>query len=84
MIVLKPLRSDLKKRLKRANLWTKYQKQEKFFKINYRHPSLHTEKLKPHHLNLYSFRINRQWRAIFIFTDNKAAEVIDVNPHYND
>ncbi|MBL7078618.1 type II toxin-antitoxin system YoeB family toxin [Candidatus Shapirobacteria bacterium] len=78
-----PLRNDLVKRLKRAGLKERFAKQKKLFEENQRHPSLHTEKLRPHQLGLYSFRITRQWRVIFIVIGKDEVEVIDVNPHYN-
>jgi len=78
-----PLRLDLVKKLKKAGLSSRYQKQKGLFENNHQHPSLHTEKLKPTHLNIHSFRINKKWRAIFIILNKKDIEVVDVNPHYN-
>ncbi|MBM4402632.1 MAG: type II toxin-antitoxin system RelE/ParE family toxin [Candidatus Cloacimonetes bacterium] len=79
---IKPLRGDLQKVLGRHTLEKKFQKQAKYFEENSTHPSLKTEKLEPKNLNLYSFRINKKWRAIFLVDKNHQAEIIDINPHY--
>lgn len=83
---VKPLRSGLKEYLKRHNLVRKFNKQLKMFMENPRYPSLQTEKLEPKSLNIYSFRIDRKYRAIFITTTSDEleteAEIIDINDHY--
>lgn len=79
---IKPLRGDLEKILKKQNLEKKFGKQVKFFEQDPSHPSLKTEKLEPKNLNLYSFRINKKWRAIFVITKERRAEIVDINPHY--
>ncbi len=81
-MVVKQLRPDLEKYLQKHNITKKYLKQVKIFEDNYRHPSLRVEILEPRHLAIYSFRIDRKYRAIFIMTDSHAAEVIDINLHY--
>lgn len=78
---VKPLRNGLKRILKKYRLEKKFLKQKKIFEKDPQHPSLKTEKLRPKKLNLYSFRLNRKWRAIFIVVDDKV-EIIDINPHY--
>lgn len=78
---IKPLRKDLKKKIIRYGLVKKFSKQKKLFESNFKHPSLNTEILKPKSLKIYSFRIDRKWRAIFIIV-NKQAEIVDINPHY--
>ena len=81
MLKVKPLRADLKRYLKRRNLEKKFTRQLRRFEENIRHPSLHTEILQPKELRIYSFRIDKKYRAIFIF-DNEEVEIIDINPHY--
>jgi len=78
---IKPLRSDLLRILQKHNLVNKFNKQVRFFIQNPRYPSLHTERLEPKHLKIYSFRIDKKYRAIFIITQNQA-EIIDINLHY--
>jgi len=77
-----PLRADLKKILGKYSLTRKFNKQKRLFEDNPRHPSLHTEKLLPRSLGIYSFRLDQKWRVIFIILPNGKAEIIDINPHY--
>lgn len=78
---IKPLRDDLKKYLVRHGLEKKFVKQVRLFEEDIRYPSLHTEILEPKELRIYSFRINKKYRAIFVYIDGEV-EVIDINPHY--
>ena len=79
---IKPLRSDLQKYLNTRNLTKKFKKHLKLFKENPKHPSLNTERLEPKSLRIYSFRINRKYRAIFILAGSNEAEIVDINDHY--
>ncbi len=81
MTKIKPLRPDLSRYLKRRNLEKKFLKQLKLFEADIYHPSLRTEILEPRKLRIYSFRIDRKYRAIFIYRKGEA-EIIDINPHY--
>lgn len=63
---VKPLRHDLIAYLKKRGLYKKYHKQIGLFSLSSHHPSLHTEILEPRTLRIYSFRIDRKYRAIFI------------------
>ena len=75
---IKELREDLKKYLKKHNLEKKFEKAKKLFEENPFHPSLNTEILEPKHLKIYSFRIDKKYRAIFIYTNNQVA----ITNHY--
>lgn len=79
---VKPIRHDLKKYLKKHGLVKKFQKQIEFFTENPHHPSLKTESLHPKKLKIYSFRIDKKYRAIFIFADPDEIEIVDINDHY--
>lgn len=79
---VKPLRSDLQKYLNLHNLNKKFNKQVNFFIDNPSHPSLYTERLEPKSLKIYSFRIDRKYRAIFILTSPDEIEIVDINDHY--
>ena len=79
---IKPLRNDLQKVIAKYGLEKKYKKQITLFQSNSSHPSLHTEKLHPKDLNIYSFRIDRKWRAIFVLIEKDIIEIVDINPHY--
>ena len=78
---IKPLREDLKEKLKKYNLEKKFKKAKQLFENNPFHPSLNTELLEPRHLKIYSFRIDKKYRAIFIIVDNNA-EIITITNHY--
>jgi len=77
-----PLHSDLENYLQKHRLIKKWQKQLQLFEQNWKHPSLRTEILEPKELRIYSFRIDLQYRAIFVFVDKETVEIIDINNHY--
>lgn len=79
---INPLRPDLLKYLQKHNLSKKFQKQARLFSQNYHHPSLHTEILEPKSLRIYSFRIDRRYRVIFVLIEPGRTEIIDINDHY--
>jgi Txe/YoeB family toxin of Txe-Axe toxin-antitoxin module len=78
---IKVLREDLKEKLKKHNLEKKFKKAKQLFENNPFHPSLNTELLELKHLKIYSFRIDKKYRAIFIIVDNNA-EIIAITNHY--
>ncbi len=77
-----PLRADQETFLKKRNLLRKYKKQEKLLEENVFHPSLNFELLEPKHLHIYSFRLDRKYRAIFVFVQSELIEIVDINNHY--
>lgn len=77
-----PLHPELIEYLKRRRLDEKFEKQKMLFEENLFHPSLNTELLEPKRMKIWSFRIDRKYRAIFIFRSHNAVEIIDVNNHY--
>lgn len=79
---VKPLRNDLLGYIKKLNLTKKFSKQRALFIDNPRHSSLNTEILEPKKLRLYSFRIDRKYRAIFIQITPDEVEIVDINDHY--
>lgn len=79
---INPLRPKLKKYLVRHNLTDKYEKQAGLFIAHSSYPSLNTELLEPKEFKVYSFRIDRKYRAIFIFPTPESIEIIDINDHY--
>ncbi len=81
-MTVKPLRSELITYLLKHDLTKKFEKQLKLFKDNPKHPSLNSERLNPKGLKIYSFRIDRKYRAIFIFLTSEEAEIVDINDHY--
>lgn len=77
-----PLHPELISYLKQRRLLKKFEKQIKLFESNPFHPSLGTEILEPRQFRIYSFRIDRRYRAIFIYRGLESIEVIDINNHY--
>lgn len=79
---LKPLRKDLIDYLHRHHLEAKWQKAVGLFEGNIRHPSLHTELLEPKAHGIYSFRLDRKYRALFFIDSEGKAEVFSITNHY--
>jgi len=77
-----PLSSRLEKYLIKHQITEVFRKQTELFLHNPFHSSLRTEILEPKHLKFYSFRVTRQYRAIFIYRAPGTIEIIDVNNHY--
>ena len=78
---IKPLKNEVKIYLKKHQLTKKFKKVKTLFERNIYHPSLNVEMLEPKHLKIYSFRLDRKYRAVFIVVNNEA-EVITVSNHY--
>ena len=77
-----PLHHEIVDYLRQRGLERKFIKQKSLFEQNPSHPGLATELLEPRHLRIWSFRIDRKYRAIFIFKDKETVEIIDLNNHY--
>ncbi|MBI5186121.1 MAG: type II toxin-antitoxin system YoeB family toxin [Nitrospinae bacterium] len=77
-----PLHPEIIDYLKKRNLEKKFEKQIRFFEKNPFHPSLKTELLEPRKMRIWSFRIDKKYRVIFIFHEKDSVEIIDVNDHY--
>lgn len=80
-MLIKPLRSDLEEYLDTYQLKTKWKKAKQLFEENIRHPSLHTELLEPRWRGIYSFRLDKKYRALFFLSDSQA-EVFQITNHY--
>lgn len=76
------LHPEIKEYLIKRRLEQKFEKQKNLFEQNPFHPSLETELLEPRKMRIWSFRIDRKYRAIFIFREKDIIEIIDVNNHY--
>lgn len=79
---IKPLRGDLEDYLKVHNLSKKFEKAKILFENNPFHPSLNTEILEPKERHIYSFRLDKKYRAIFIYVDVETIEIIAFTNHY--
>ena len=76
------LHSELVQYIKKHRLEKKFEKQVTLFQENIFHASLNTELLEPRHLKIWSFRIDKKYRAVFIFREKDLIEIIDINNHY--
>lgn len=79
---VEPIRSKLIKYLTKRGLGEKFDKQISLFISNSKHPSLNIELLEPKELKIYSFRLDKKYRVIFLFKTSKEIEIIDINNHY--
>lgn len=77
-----PLDPELRDYLKRRRLEKKFEKQKILFEDSPFHPSLNTELMEPRRMRIWSFRLDRKYRAIFIFREKDTIEVVDINDHY--
>jgi len=77
-----PLHPEIVAYVKRRQLAKKLERRISAFEKNPFHPSLHTELLEPKRMRMWSFRIDRLYRAIFIFREKDTIEILDVNNHY--
>lgn len=80
-MIINALTTDKLEYLTLHALEKKYEKAKKLFESNPNHPSLHTECLEPKHLKLYSFRLDKKYRVVFIVKEG-IAEVITITNHY--
>lgn len=78
---LAPLRSDLEIFVREHQLTNKWTKTRRLFESNVRHPSLHVELLEPRWRGIYSFRVDKKYRALFFIADGMA-EVFAITKHY--
>lgn len=78
---IKPLRPDIEEIIDVFDLRRKWEKAKQLFEMNIRHPSLNTELLEPHWRGIYSFRLDKKYRALFFIIDGKA-EVFKITNHY--
>ncbi len=67
--------------IKKHLLINKWKKAIALFKTNFKHPSLNTELLEPKEEMIYSFRIDKKYRALFVIKNNTAF-VFRVTNHY--
>lgn len=82
MPVITEIRKDIEDYLRDHGIWKKWQKAKRLFENNPFHPSLNTELLEPKHRLIYSFRIDKRYRALFIYLSDNTIEVIAVTKHY--
>ena len=82
MPIISELRDDIQKYIKKRGLVKKWHKAKELFESNPYHPSLNTELLEPKHRLIYSFRIDKKYRAIFICLSEEKIEIVAITKHY--
>jgi len=82
MPIIVDLRGDIKEYIQRHGISRKWEKAKRLFENNPSHPSLNTELLEPKHRLIYSFRIDKKYRILFICLPEDKVEVIAVTKHY--
>jgi plasmid maintenance system killer protein len=82
MPTITELRPDLLEYLDAHGLVKKWRKAKVLFENNPSHTSLNTELLEPKHRAIYSFRLDKQYRALFIHLGGGVIEVIAITKHY--
>jgi Txe/YoeB family toxin of Txe-Axe toxin-antitoxin module len=80
--VVVDLRKDIEQYLQKHGIWKKWEKVKRLFENNPSHPSLDTELLEPKHRLIYSFRIDKKYRVLFICLPDDRVEVIAITKHY--
>ena len=78
---IRPLRPDIIEYLQDRALVKKWGKTQRLFEKDIRYPSLKTELLEPRWRGIYSFRIDKKYRALFFITDGQA-EIFSITNHY--
>ena len=78
---IKPLRKDIEEYIDSHYLSRKWNKARLIFETDIRHPSLHTELMEPRWRGIYSFRLDKQYRALF-FIIGSQVEVFRITKHY--
>ncbi len=81
-MIIAQIHRDIIVYLKKRNLLSKFNKQISILQDNIRHPSLNIEILEPREFKVYSFRIDKKYRANFVFIAPQIIEIIDANNHY--
>jgi len=76
------LREDIEEYIKKHGLSKKWEKAKRLFENDPSHPSLNTELLEPKHRLIYSFRIDKKHRALFICLSEDTIEILAVTRHY--
>lgn len=82
MAKIHPLREDIILYLKERGLEKKWEKAKGLFEANPRHPSLRTEILEPKENLVYSFRLDKKYRVLFLVHADKSVEVFKITKHY--
>ena len=78
---LKPPGKHVLDRIKKWRLEKKWEKAVFLILSNPKHPSLNVELMEPKHRGIYSFRLDRKYRALY-FMDGDNIEIFQITKHY--
>ena len=83
MIKILPCSPRILAIISKHSLKKKFTKQIALLSENQKHPGLHFELLEPKSKGIYSFRIDRKYRALFFFRpDKQSLEILAITVHY--
>jgi len=78
---IKIVTPKVRRYITRHGLQSKWKKCEALFMQNPKHPSLHTELLEPREEMIFSFRLDKKYRVLFMIK-NSTAFVFRITNHY--
>ncbi len=73
-----PLSNEVKNQTKKLRLLKKVKNKIRFLEQNFRHPSLRTKLLKPHHRGIWQIYITKKYRAFFIVKKETVSQTAEV------
>lgn len=83
MLKILPANPKIWKKAKKLRVEKKLKKTVKLLRENWRYPGLKVERLEPKEMGIWSFRVDRKVRALFIWReDKKAIEILNITVHY--
>lgn len=83
MLKVLPINPKIWKKAKQLGVEKKLKKSIKLLSENWHHPGLNVELLEPKKMEIWSFRVNKKTRALFIWReDRKRIEVLNLTVHY--
>jgi len=78
---IKPLRKDIEDFIRENKLEKKWSKAKQLFLKDIKYPSLRTELMEPKWHGIYSFRLDKKYRALFFIVKGEV-EVFKITKHY--
>mgnify|MGYP001577336545 CR=1 FL=1 len=82
MVKILPVNRKIIRKLLKFGLEKKWEKQLKLLENNPRYPGLNLELMEPKNMGVYSFRIDRKFRALLFFRNQKTVEILNITVHY--
>ncbi|PIP52566.1 hypothetical protein COX09_00925 [Candidatus Beckwithbacteria bacterium CG23_combo_of_CG06-09_8_20_14_all_47_9] len=83
MVKILPVNKKIEAKIKKFALAKKWQKQLKLLRTNLCHPGLNLELMEPRNMGIYSFRIDKKFRALVFFRGSGTVEILNITVHYH-